>query len=499
MKKSFKVTLLALPFMAGLAMISAQGQTFDDALRYSQYNATGSARIMGIGGTQFAIGGDVSNISGNPAGLGFFRNSQVSFTTNFENWNSDSYFMGQKQSDSDFTFSLPNVSAVFAKTKNPMNTDSWRGHSFGISYNRSSNLNNQFGYYSNIESPTSILDYYSAEYNATQEPPIGDPAGLPLDVGLIVQDGNIFRPSDYTYNINDDGSVNFDSPIAPYQDEMIITEGNTSQFTFAYGGNYDNKLFIGGSVGITSVNFTSHKTYGEDFVDNHNFQATAFNIRENLNHSGSGVNLNIGLIYKPIDQINLGFTFSSPTWMQYQEGYDSDIVADFYDLDGNFDYGEEAYSNYYNPIYKLRTPLKLSAGAAFFLNKNGFISADIDYLDYSTMHLSARSFSLNDENQFIQNTATSVINYRVGGEWRINIFRLRAGTAFYADPYKDSANDRSKTQYSGGIGVKLAKMSVDLGFVHSQFDTFYRSYPTADLLTTENTDIQGLLTFGFNF
>ncbi|HLW19893.1 MAG TPA: hypothetical protein VKX33_06205, partial [Cyclobacteriaceae bacterium] len=45
----------------------AQGGYFEDALRYSQYKSSGSARIMGLGGAQTSLGGDVSNIHENPA------------------------------------------------------------------------------------------------------------------------------------------------------------------------------------------------------------------------------------------------------------------------------------------------------------------------------------------------------------------------------------------------------------------------------------------------
>lgn len=84
--KIIKTTILGIGFLLGASSITPTlAQTLEDALRYSQYNATGSARIMGIGGSQFAIGGDVSNISGNPAGLGFFRKSEFSFTPSYGN------------------------------------------------------------------------------------------------------------------------------------------------------------------------------------------------------------------------------------------------------------------------------------------------------------------------------------------------------------------------------------------------------------------------------
>jgi hypothetical protein len=48
-------------FTAGTAV--AQSGYFEDAYRFSKGTPTGSARIMGVGGTQWSLGGDVSQPS----------------------------------------------------------------------------------------------------------------------------------------------------------------------------------------------------------------------------------------------------------------------------------------------------------------------------------------------------------------------------------------------------------------------------------------------------
>ena len=44
---------------------------------------------------------------------------------------------------------------------------------------------------------------------------------------------------------------------------------------FLNGGNYKNKLFVGASLGINSINYRSTKTYNEEFLDD-NDQSTLF-------------------------------------------------------------------------------------------------------------------------------------------------------------------------------------------------------------------------------
>ena len=486
---SVKKIALGITALATLAVGNsfAQGGYFEDALRYSQFKSTGSARIMGLGGAQTSLGGDISNIHSNPAGLGFFRRSEFSFTASYGNWESQSTFLNQVQNDSKNSFSLPNLGVVISSVKGPLETGDWRGGSFGISYNRSLFYTNDFGYFSNTGANISLLDYYVDDYNDFGEPPVGSPLGLPLDVGVIYSDnGQFVVDSDYAV-----GNA--------FPDERIENEGNLSQVTFAYGGNFKNKLFLGGSLGVTSASFRSTKTYNEEFLDQEDVTALYYSLQEKLLHSGTGFNVNLGVIYKPLDILNVGLTFSSPTWSRINEEFDADIIAEFYDLNGNLEFSEDAVSDLYLTTFNLRSPMKVGLGGSFFFNKNGFISADVDYLDYSSMNLSSGDVSMENNNQDIRTFATTAINYRAGAEYRFDLFRVRAGVAYYGDPMKDSSLDRSIIQYSGGVGVRLAKMYVDLGIIHSNYNSYYTSFPGASLATTDNKQLTGLLTLGFNF
>jgi len=78
--------IIAIVFSIFSLGAAAQSGYFEDALRFSQSFPAGSARIMAIGGTQWSLGGDVSNIAGNPAGLGFFRKSEASISLGYSDW-----------------------------------------------------------------------------------------------------------------------------------------------------------------------------------------------------------------------------------------------------------------------------------------------------------------------------------------------------------------------------------------------------------------------------
>src|SRR5674536_391977 len=69
-------------------------QNVDDALRYSQSFYGGTARFMSMGGAFTALGGDISSLSQNPAGLGVFRSSEITLTPQLFHINTAASFNG---------------------------------------------------------------------------------------------------------------------------------------------------------------------------------------------------------------------------------------------------------------------------------------------------------------------------------------------------------------------------------------------------------------------
>ncbi|WP_439489876.1 OmpP1/FadL family transporter [Algoriphagus sp.] len=484
--------------------VSAQSGYYEDAYRFSQSIPAGSARIMGVGGAQWSLGGDVSNIAGNPAGLGFFRTSEASVTLGYTDWGVQTSYLGQNRDYHTTNFSLPNVSFVMANPKSEFDRGNFKGGSFGISIQRIANFNTEYGYFSDELGQTSIIDFYLQDAN-------GIPENQIQSYGLSGLAYNTYQINPIT--IDEDGNPisnpdTYDSFVLglPFQDENITQEGSSSQITFAYGANFSHKFFVGGSVGIRTLNFNSRKIYNEEFPDGPLDRST---LQENLFINGSGINLSLGVIYKPQDYLNLGFNFQTPTWYALNEEYDAAMVANYnnYEFEGENLNRVEALSDIFLSSYNLNTPLKIGGGASVFLGKNGFISADVDWVDYSMANIKSRDFDEGPDNMLIDNLYTSTINFRAGAEYRFNNFRIRGGYGFYGNPIANSDYDRSTQQISGGLGVKLNKFSVDFALVNQKFNTLYSSYQVLDnqgnnigLLTeVKNNLINGVLTLGLSF
>jgi len=462
----------------------AQIGYYQDALRFSQMRSTGSARISGLGGTQNSLGGDVSNIHHNPAGLGFFRRSEFSITPGYSNWNTESTLRNFQTGIPTTNFALPNLSLVISNPRDPLAAGKFRGGSFGISVNRLANFNSEFAF--GGETNTALIDIFVADAAGAT------PAIL---MGENTLEGLAY--SAYLISPSSPNSTNYD-PISegiPLMSESVITEGGINQVTFAYGGNFDNKLFLGASLGIASINYTQYKTFTEDFlIDN---QELGYDLFEDFFINGTGINLNIGAIYKPVDELNIGLSIQTPTWYRLNEEYTAEIESDFIGTENRGDPRTDLLISTYN----LSTPLKINSGVTYFIGKNGFVSADIDYVDYTAANINSRDFNAGPENDAINQLYTATFNYRVGGEFRYDILRFRAGYGYYGDPFRNDFGDPSRhtQQISGGVGIRFANFYVDAAYMNTTFNQFYRSYsggPVADIRNTINT---GMLTVGFNF
>ncbi|HEY9195815.1 MAG TPA: hypothetical protein VIM77_06105, partial [Mucilaginibacter sp.] len=279
--------------------------------------------------------------------------------------------------------------------------------------------------------------------------------------------------------------------------------GGQSEVNLAFGANYSNKLYIGLGVSLTDIRYNSYSVFNENGNANILVGSTPTDVGFNSNFvqdqvtKGSGGNVKLGVIYKPVNALRLGFTFTSPTFYTIDDSYVESLNTKF----GNgssFNNGPVEYPLSYN----LRTPLKLTGGAAVFIGKYGFISGDIDYIDYTTTHISSNdSYSADYDNGNIKALYRSTINARVGAEARLNsMFYLRGGYAIQGSPLKENGSDLKTV--TGGIGVRFGNYFVDATYAHlSGNQTVYpyeigASSPAAALKKTNNN---AFLTLGYSF
>jgi hypothetical protein len=296
----------------------------------------------------------------------------------------------------------------------------------------------------------------------------------------------------------------------------IKTKGAQYQWSLAYGGNYKDKFFFGANVGISTLRYTFSSTYSEsNFFFELDPDFNPFDnllLEETIDIEGTGVNLTLGVIFRPVDFLQVGASFATPTYYQITDSY----FARFSTLWNNYDYlgtgtilNSESFESFEPVIaeYNLTTPMKLSLGTAFFISNYGFISGDVEFINYRKAKYASdiSGISFDGDNDAILASYQNTINYRIGAEFRYEALRFRAGYQVQSNPYNTSTidTDRSIQTLSGGLGLRLTKFFIDFALMRSAGTSEYSPYvfqnntgPRVDL---NNALTTGMVTVGFTF
>ncbi|MBL7859401.1 MAG: outer membrane protein transport protein [Cyclobacteriaceae bacterium] len=522
MKNVFGLALTVITLSFSEQVIA---QSFvDNALLFSRTNPAGSARIQSLGGAQTSLGGDYSSALSNPAGLGMFNKSEFTFSPGLNFYNTSSSYLETSQKDSKTVFNIPGLSFVLHQPQEK--ASGFLGGSFGISMTRTNDFNNVFRYRGE-NSYTSIIDYFIEDaegFSIDPRPGVPTlnydfPTGLAYD-NYLIQDSAFLKPSPISGDYIEYFSVLGTYPDVPgdfrtvTRSENAVTKGAQYQWSIAYGGNFSDRFFFGASLGITTLRYKYQRIYTEsEFffeLDPAYNPLNSLELEENIDIKGSGVNLTVGLIGRPVDFIQVGISYVTPTYYQITDNYTAAVRTKW----NNFDYyGIETLNNIAyessEPIiseYALSTPMKFSTGITFFIGKQGFITGDVEFVNYAKAKYDSQTpgESFDPENTDIRTLYKNVINYRLGAEYRYDIFRFRAGYNFQANPYVDTIDiDKSIQTFSAGAGIRLNQFYVDLTLQQSKWENVYSPYVfkngDAPLVKLENKIFSSMMTVGFTF
>lgn len=503
--------LIGLSLVLFCAVNQAQGQIdpnafgyYQDVLRFSHFKQYGTARVFGIAGAGSTLGGDASATFLNPAGLGFFNRNQLVLTPNFTFSTYKTDFNGTQTEDEQNLTGFPNATAIINFNKSDLIPGGWRGATLGISYNRLADFKKTLNY-SGYNGESSVIDAM-----------IDNALGLtPSQLGGLEQAGYDL----YLINPYPDDQTQYTSFVTgfPNQSERIVKSGHVDQFNIAVGANYEDKIYVGAGIAFTSSRYLYERVYTETFE---NSELNSFIIDERLSIQGNGVNANLGIILRPSQFFRIGASITTPTWNNFSEEGDVFYTADYNDYDvsqfldqnGNRIIEEDTVlgrlqtnSPLFVSDYELRTPFKYNLGTSIVVGKAGFITADVEYMDYSNAKVSSNDFNESADNTTISNIYQNTLNARVGAELRLAVLRLRAGAAYLGNPYKESFDNRDRSQmiYSAGIGVYSRGFFADIGLSTMTTQDTFQSYSfydgTGPVATTEAQNIQARLTLGINF
>ncbi len=466
-----------------LAAFAGQAQDINEALNLSNTTVQGTARSIGFGGALGSVGGDFSALSVNPAGIGVYRSSELSFTPSFKINSSSSDFLGVTTNDNNVRLNINNFGVVFTDAPRGKRYErrKWKAASFGLGVNRVADFNHDYTYTGvNNKSSASQAFEADANYDSLNLFSAGASANIGNAAGLLIRNYGIYNTI-----------VPFSGGIT--QLNTVRERGGINEYTVSLGGNYQEKLLVGITIGIPHFSYTRNSDYSETVVPGNaanpwNFQS--FNYSSKIDIQGTGANVKLGAIYKITDYLRIGAAFHSPTYYSLSDvtdyGISSNVSGILYNVSTANDFPQRVFN------YTFTTPVKGVLSATLILKKFGFITADYEYVDYNTMRFrypdgidksTGLSFAkeASDMNQVIKNTYQGASNFRVGAEVKVaHNFMVRGGFGYYSNPYKDAAQGSERMDISAGLGYRTGRFFADVALVSSSYQFKEQAYSQAD-------------------
>ncbi|MGK0412288.1 MAG: hypothetical protein ACJA1B_000479 [Polaribacter sp.] len=442
MKRFFILAaLFALTFTSFSQSLGYQ----DLGILFSQNDNNGSARFTAMSGAFGALGGDISSININPAGLSVFNNSMFTGSFNVRSSDIASNYYGNTLNTQDQFINLSQAGAVLV-FDSAFSSD-WSKFAVGFNYRITKDFN----------------DGFLAEGNSG----FATFTNFPLDI----------NDPDLVYDFAD--GQNFNNRY----------NGELSEINIGFSSVYQQKLHLGMSLNFYDLNFSQISTLSEFNSDIDGNELDAFLYQENFT-TGTGFSANLGFIYRAHQNFRFGLSYQTPTWFS-EIAEDSNIT----DNEGFFGDTEIIVSNdnliYDNTsggffpsqalIYQFRTPSVFTASSALIFGKNGLISLDYSNKNFQRIKLSGDNFS--SENQFFQNELKNTHNFNVGTEWRFDRFSIRGGYSFEQTPNttiglnsNSILNFSDVEGYSIGGGYNFGNFKLDFAYTNNNRTAAYNFY-----------------------
>ncbi len=460
---------IAITAIACCLTITMQAQNFEDIVRFGRQPNPGTARSAAMGGAFTALGGDISAITNNPAGIGVFRRSELSFTPllNFAKTEAS----GEKMNKT--AFQMGGLGGVLSLYSSAFD---WKGFNIGFYYTNLNNFNRDTRQIVPV-SNNSFTDMLAMSAgNANSDNLDGFTTGLAYDAYLLDRDPE----TGYYRSI-----LGTDEDVAQVKD--INERGYQGEYTLAFGTNFQDKLYIGASIGIQNIYYKMTSQFQEAPDVNSPSGLDYYNFLEYKKMNGVGTNIKFGVIYRPIPELRIGAAIHSPTW--YNMNYTMNTAMDSYFITSPTE--KEEY-RFWTPSYKMdidfdmRTPWRASVGLAAVLGQKAIISADYEFVKYTDAYFQNASdgYNYRGENDDIKLYLRPTHNFRTGAEFRANnIVSLRAGYSFWDSPYYETDKSYNRVQsWSTGIGLNFGVFYCDAAFVHrrTKNETIFYSYYDAE-------------------
>ncbi len=439
MKKNKILTLLlALPVFAFSQSLSYNELGFI----FAKDDGYGTARFEAMGGAFGALGGDESAFSINPAGSAVSKYSSSSATFSNTNTKYEASYYGNSSNYDTNVFNFTQAGSILSF--NSTSSKEWTRFALTFNYK--------------------IKSDYDAFYQVN---------------------GNSSSPN-YTQHFMDNAVPRNEFNQAIQQDISSSRNGISSVFNMGFSALHGNKLHLGGGIHFHNFNFNRVTQLQENNKDTEENILIANELVDSY-IQGNGVSFSFGFIYKLNQNVRFGLAYETPTW--YNE-----ITEDYYNRielnsipNKDIPYGFESSQDFY--VYDFRTNSRITASGAYIFGKQGLISFDYTYKDFTNMAFSGGNFF--DINEGFEREYRNTNTFNIGTEWRFDRLSVRGGYLYEENPNtvaaKGGTNSDNNTQgYSLGLGYDFGSILIDLSYRNTDRQEFESIYSIGDVAINSN-------------
>lgn len=520
--------------LAVLLPAAVGAQSAYDAAAIAQKDLNGSARFVGMGGAMSALGGDLSVMATNPAGIGIYRSNDVGLTFGYASTgtqNTSDAFMGDVDKNR-WTFDQLGfvISSKFSNVMPLRYVNLGFSYRRGKSFYKNLSVEGMLGNLSQTYQMAAMSDgctpdiWDDTRFNHFTNPDIGWLSALGYNGYLIgpsiyEEDGQLYEDYDY-YSAIAEG---LDQTYGTFRSKE---KGGIDEYNFSVAFNVSDRVYLGLAIGAHSVRYDKYTFYDEDYGTGAGYLLESFNRID-----GSGVDVKAGIIVRPIatSPLRLGLSVHSPIFYKLTYTTGAFIGADVY-------MGDDAETSYYaidtrdflnggdmERDFELRTPWVLNASVGYTVGSWLALGAEYEYEDYSTMkYHDTEGYAMDFETDEVAAMLKATHTFRIGAELKpVPSFSIRAGynrvgSAFQDGAWKelainsintdtDYANNFRQNIYTLGIGYAGKHFYTDLAYQYrvynSDFYPFYNYLLDVDMPAAKlkNTQSHAMLTVGFRF
>lgn len=515
-----------------------------DFAELSRTHLFGTARAMGMGGAFTSLGADLTSMALNPAGLGMYRSSEFSFTplVAVSHASTDGTATWQNNNKTRFAFANIGVALnVFESGSGALTS-----LTVGLGLNRIADFNTRYSFSSeSLFDPAvgafmpTIGDIFSQQLNSWGTRPNSSnqllmpdlhpsvwPAALGYDgymVDYFADGGN-----------NPWGVARIGGNASVLHSMDVVNSGSINEFDISLGGNINNIVYFGATLGIQSVYKRTAMTYQEEYgYFNTNGvaqtlnrvtgewsdlteQLEMMNLYQRMTIDGSGVNLKLGVVVRPIAGLRLGAAFHTPTYYSLDYSYRAGITTRIVQTEDIINNGpirgvekgndSPTATNEGPDSWSFTSPARLMFGASYTFGNFAIVSVDYERDWYNGIRMKDvpryNDLSKEDYKAEFKHNFQATNSLRVGAEIKpLPFLALRVGGGFTdsmlkeRDTYTYGVNTGMPVTYessylSAGLGLVLSRgVSLDIAYQNvsdkmNGYQLFFsQDYDTGDLKT----------------